>query len=618
MSRSNGLAVHGDRLGGPQAAAVDVMTCEMKKRSGEFKMTKRGLRHAWIASAVAAALLAGGTAARAGEIDANALLNADKDPNNWIMYHGTYKSWNYSALDQINASNVKDLKIAWMHTPGANKRGVQSVPLAIDGVIYYTTADSVVWALDGATGAFLWKFTPKIDEERAQGTVYNPYNRGVAAGYGKLFVGTVDGRLIAVDMKTGKALWDTQLMSTEKGNKGFTGAPLVVKDKVIIGSNGGEYSGCCGPIFGVDQATGKVAWQFDTVGGDERSRASWKNDTWKQGGGGGWMTGGYDPKTNSVFWGTANPAPDYDWSGDNFMTEGPRPGDNLYTSGVVALDADTGKLKSYFQENPHDNWDFDGAVGEFVMIDRDGKNFVVHPNKGGYVYVYNRDIDEPPLKIENVWHLGETSNFVQGVDPKTGQLMGRRNLHEGMNKQLCPAIDGAISWNSGSYNPDTGLYYKVGQEFCADQEVVKLDNFAPYSGKLNIGATWNVVAPPGHDKAYGHVDARDPITGKVVWRVEYKYFPLASLLSTKGGLLFVPGADGMLDALDAKTGQKLWSHNDGIGHHGGIISYMAGGKQYIAEVTGWGSHVSGNFKPLYGEPFVSMPTDAGQLVVYGL
>ena len=569
------------------------------------------LRRALLASSVAAGCLVGaGMAANAAELDANALLNADQNPNNWVMYHQSYKAWHYSPLDQINTGNVKDLKVLWMHTPGAGHRGIQSFPLAIDGRVYYTSTNDQVWALDGATGSFLWTFKPKIDEARAEGTVYNPYNRGVAAGYGNLYLGTLDGRLIAIDMRTGKQVWDTQLINTDKGNKGFTGAPLVVKDKVIVGSNGGELSGCCGPIFGVDAKTGQKVWQFDTIGGDERSRASWGNDSWKIGGGGGWMTGNFDPNTNTVFWGTANPAPDYDID--------VRPGDNLYTSGVVALDADTGKLKSYFSENPHDAWDFDGAVGEFVMIDRDGKNYVVHPNKGGYVYVYNRDPSNVPLKIENVWHLGKTSNFVQNVDPHTGQLIGRRDVHVGKNDNVCPAIDGAISWNTGSYNPDTGLYYKVGQEFCQDMEAQHTDTPKEGSGKLWISADWTVHAPPGYDKAFGHVSGRDPITGKVAWEVKYQYFPLASLLSTKGGLLFVPGADGWFDALDAKTGQKLWTHNDGIGHHGGVISYGINGKQYIAVVSGWGSHVSGNFKTLYGEPFTDMPTEGGQLIVFGL
>jgi PQQ-dependent dehydrogenase (methanol/ethanol family) len=548
-------------------------------------------------------------------VDADRLLHANETPNDWLMYHQSYKAWHYSALDQINTSNIKNLQIAWVHTPTAGKRGIQSFPLAIDGIIYYSTTASQVWALDGATGKFLWKFEPKIDEDRANNTIFNPYNRGIAAGYGHLYIGTADGRVIAIDTKTGESAWDTQVIGTEE-SKSFTGAPVVVKDKVLIGATGGEYSGCCGPIYALDAKTGKVAWQFDVVGSDERSRASWGNDSWKHGGSGGWMPGGYDPDTNTVFWGTANPSPDYDWAGADWKNTGARPGENLYSSGVVALDADTGKLKSYFQENPHDAWDFDGAVGEFVMIDRDGKHYAVHPNKGGYVYVYNRDPSSVPLKVENVWHLGKTSNFVKDVDPKTGGLVGRRDLVVGMNKAVCPAIDGAISWNAGSYNPDTGYYYKIGQEFCADIDVQKAPR--PNSAQLDIGASYTFIPPPGHDKAFGHISARDPISGKVAWEVEYKYPPLASVLSTKGGLVFVPGADGWFDALDAKTGQKLWSHNNGLGHHGGVISYKAGDKQYIAVVTGWGSHVSGDYKVLFGEPFASMPTNNGQLIVYAL
>ncbi len=180
-------------------------------------------------------------------------------------------------------------------------------------------------------------------------------------------------------MRSGEPVWDTRLINPKLGVKGFTGAPLVVKDKVIIGDNGGEQAGCCGPIFGVDAESGRKIWQFDTIGGDARSLASWGNASWKTGGGGGWMTGRYDADTNTVFWGTANAAPDHD--------SGARPGDNLYTSGVIALDPDTGRLKSYFQEVPHDDWDFDGAVGEFVMLDRAGQHLVAHANKDGFVYV---------------------------------------------------------------------------------------------------------------------------------------------------------------------------------------------------------------------------------------
>ena len=569
-----------------------------------------------------AAALGFGFAMQAGAADItwDRLANADKDPNNWLMYHGSFKGWHYSGLDQINKNSVKNLGIAWIHTPAASKRGVQSFPIAADGVLYYTSASGQVYALDGATGTKIWAYKAKIDQERAEGTFYNPYNRGLALGYGKVYIGTVDGRMIALDAKTGEVVWDNMILSVEKGNKGFTGAPVIVKDKVLIGSNGGELSGCCGPIFAVNAETGEVEWQFDTIGADERSRSSWGNDSWKIGGGGGWMTGSYDPATNSVWWGTANPAPDYDWAGENWMTEGPRPGTNLYSSSVVVLDADTGNLKAYFSEMPHDAWDFDSAVGEFVQIDRGGKRYMLHPNKGGILFTYNADPDKATdqvLKVENATAIGKTFNYIKGVDAKTGQLIGRRELPLGKHTNVCPAIDGAISWNTGAYSPATGLYYKVTQEFCFDIEVQKVDRPADYSGQAYFGASWT-TRPPADRPAFGTVQARDPVSHKLKWEVEFKYPPLASLMSTKGGLVFVPGADGTFYALDADNGSKLWQHNNGIGHHGGVISYSAKGKQYVAVVTGWGSHVSGNFCPLYGEPFCSMPTDAGQLLVFSL
>ena len=568
------------------------------------------------AMALSAAAMVG-ISMQAGAVDWDRLRNADKDPNNWLMYHGTFNGHHYSDLNQINSQNVKALQVAWIHTPGASKRGVQSFPLAVDGVLYYTSASGQVWALDGATGEMIWKYQAKLDQDRSEGTFYNPYSRGLAIGHGNVFIGTTDGRMIALDMKTGKVVWDKTILTVEGGNKGFTGAPVVVKDMVVIGSNGGELSGCCGPIFAVDAKTGEVRWQFDTIGGDERSKASWGNDSWKTGGGGGWMTGSYDENTNSIWWGTANPAPDYDWGGDKWKTTGARPGDNLYSSSVVVLNADTGELKSWFQEMPHDAWDFDSAVGEFMMIERGGKRYMVHPNKGGIIFVYDADPANAPLKVENAYMMGKTFNYIKGVDPKTGQLIGRRELPEGKHTNVCPAIDGNISWNTGSYNPNTGLLYKVVQEWCFDIEVVKAAPPPEFSGQSYFGASWTSTHPQGR-KAFGTVSARDPLSGKIKWEKEYKYPPLASLLSTKGNVLFVPGADGILEALDTRSGATLWRHNDGIGHHGGVITYTAKGKQYVAVATGWGSHVSGNYCPLFGEPFCSMPTDNGQLLVFAL
>jgi glucose dehydrogenase len=188
------------------------------------------------------------------------LLNAHKDDNNWMMYHKDFTGHHHSGLNQINKGNVKNLKLAWQHTPASSKRGIQSFPLAVDGVVYYTSSSGAIHAVDGTNGSLIWSHTAKIDVERAEGTFYNPYNRGLAIGHGNVYMGTTDGRLIALDAKSGKVVFDNEIMSVAKGNKGFTGAPMIVKDMVVLGANGGELSGCCGPIYAVDAKKGTVRW----------------------------------------------------------------------------------------------------------------------------------------------------------------------------------------------------------------------------------------------------------------------------------------------------------------------------------------------------------------------
>lgn len=566
-----------------------------------------------IAGCMAVALAAMVTAGPASAVDPARILAAEQTPADWLTYHGSYKSYHYSGLDQINADNVKNLEVAWIHLPGRSTRGLQTMPLVADGVLYYSGSYSRVFALDGATGKLLWSYFPQLDEELVAQQTHSPYNRGVALGNGKVFVGTVDGRLIALDMKTGKPAWDTKLVNSEKLTVGFTGAPLVVKDTVIIGSQGGEWTGR-GPLFGVDSNTGTKKWEFLTVAGTEEAKKTWGNDSWRTGGGGAWMPGGYDAETNTIWFGTANPAPLYDWSGADWKTSGPRPGDNLYTTSVIALDPDTGTLKFYHQELPHDAWDFDSAVGEFLMIDRDGKKLVVHPNKSGFVFVYDR----ADAKINNVWRIAQNINFVKNIDPKTGELIGRRDLSLGKAATpLCPAIAGGVSWNAGAYSPKTGLYYKLAQEWCIDIDVVKTTPITEPMAQLNIGATFKMVPPPD-GPIRGHLDARDPVTGEKKWEVTYPEPPLASVLATAGNLVFVPDARGVLHAYNAENGKELWSHYDGAGHNGGIISYSAGGKQFIAVPAGIGGMVSDDYPGLFGEPYKSMPKDAGVLVVYSL
>jgi PQQ-dependent dehydrogenase (methanol/ethanol family) len=550
----------------------------------------------------------------AGDVTFERIVNADHNPDDWLTYHGTYESWHYSSLSEINNENVQNLREVWSHAAARSVRGLQSMPLVADGSLYYSGSFDQVWALDGATGEVRWYYKQNLNEEVVSKQTHSPFNRGIALGWGNVYIGTSDGKLVAIDMATGKQAWETKLIDSEKLTVGFSGAPLLVKDKVIIGGQGGEWP-VRGALFGVDAKSGKQLWRFDTVGGNEGNgdaRNTWGNDSWKTGGGGAWMPGGYDVETDTVYWGTANPNPLFDWAGPEWKTSGPRPGDNLYTSSVIGLDPDSGRLKSYYQELPHDVWDFDSAVGEFVLLERDGKKYVVHPNKGGHIFVYNRS-----LKLENVWQSVKNVNFVTRIDPKTGELIGRRDMPAGKHSSVCPSTGGGFSWNSGTYNPMTGLYYKINNEWCMDVEVVKTTPILEPTAQLNIGAITKLVAPAG-DKIYGHVDARDPINGEKKWEIYFPEPPLASLLSTAGNLLFVPDARGILHAYDVRDGRELWSYNDGQGHNGGIISYRARGHQYIAVMTGWGGLVGDRYAPNFDGIYLQMPKDSGVLKAFAL
>src|SRR6266852_4024750 len=270
--------------------ASEISTTMQKLEETTMKNQPKGL-------AVTVALAIGATLA-AASVFAQTVDTARIEAggqNDWLTYHGSYKSYHYSPLDQVNANNVSNLSIAWIHIPGRSTRGVQSMPLVADGVLYYTGSYSRTFALNGATGEVIWSYFPELDEALIARQTHSPYNRGVAIGDGKVFVGTMDGRLIALDQKTGKPVWDTKLVDSQKLTVGFTGAPLYAKGTVVIGSQGGEWPGQ-GPLYGVDAATGKVKWKFNTVGGDDVSKASYGNDSWRTGGGGGWMPGTFIPE----------------------------------------------------------------------------------------------------------------------------------------------------------------------------------------------------------------------------------------------------------------------------------------------------------------------------------
>jgi alcohol dehydrogenase (cytochrome c) len=497
--------------------------------------------------------------------------------NQWPSYGGTSFAWRYSALDQVNTSNVQKLAPAWIFQTGDPDNGLQSTPIMVDGVLFIVTPRSQVFALDAADGHELWHY--KYPPPRNPGA--NTQNRGVAVGAGKVFIGTYDDYMVAVDQKTGREMWKAAVDDQRQCGCAITGAPLFVKDKVVVGSTGGD-GAFRGYLTAFDAKTGHLAWRFYTVPKPgEQGNDTWKGDSWKFGGGATWMTGSFDPALNLVYWGTGNAASDL-YSGDRYTGKDEN-GVDLYTASVVALDADTGKLRWHYQEIPKDVWDYDSAY-ECVLIDRPVRGvmrkLLVHVNKSGYAFV----LDRTDGKLIGAWPIVDNHNWNAGVT-EDGKFLGRVEPVEGKATFICPGPAGGKSWNQTAYSPRTGYLYSPGLELCTDLVARQQE---PSEGRGFIGGTWS-DREPKDGPARSHLDAFDPVTGKKIWTYPYKYALLASILATGGDLVFTGDPEGHFFALDAKTGKQLWSYQTGAGHRGSSVSYSINGRQYIATPTGWGS-----------------------------
>ena len=514
-------------------------------------------------------------------------LYAQKEPvadgatkADWPSYGGTGLSWRYSALDQVNASNVRKLAPAWMLQTGDSDQGLQSTPIVVDGVLYLSTTHAQVFAADAATGKVLWHYKYPVPRTAAG----NIQNRGVAVGGGKVYVATFDSYLVAIDQKTGHESWKVAVNDARQCGCNITAAPLLVKDKVLVGSAGGD-SAFRGYITAFDMKTGRLAWRFYTIPGlGEKGNETWKGDSWRWGGGATWMTGSFDPSLNLVYWGTGNAASDM-YADNRFSGVGE--GANLYTGSVVALDADTGKLKWHYQEIPKDVWDYDSAY-ECLLIDREVRGrmrkLLVHINKSGYTWALDRTngefVSTYPIVDHHTWLTGMTED---------GKILGRHEPVADKATLICPGPAGGKSWNQVSYSPRTGLMYTPTIETCS-QSIAR--DQEPVEGRGFLGGSWSTDPFPG-EKIYSHIDAYDPVSGKKTWSVRYPDLMLASILSTAGDLVFSGDPYGEFFALDAKTGSKLWSFQTGAGHRGSSITYSVNGRQYVATPTGWGS-IAGN------------------------
>lgn len=497
------------------------------------------------------------------------LLNADKDPANWLIYGRTYDSNRYSPLKQVNAANVKKLVPKFSYSLGTLE-GQQVTPSVNNGIMIVAVSQQYVDAIDTRTGQRLWRYEIKLPADIAQYACCGLVTKGVGLFEDKVYVAALDARLIALDAKTGKPVWEKQVEDYKNGFT-LTMAPMVAKGKVVVGVAGGEF-GIRGFIQAFDARTGKEAWKASTVPGPgDEGFETWGKESWKYGGAAAWLTASFDPASNLIYMGTGNPAP---W------VAAMRPGDNLFSNSMLALDADSGKKKWHFQFVPNDSWDYD-AMSEAVLIDikRGGESFkgLLQGNKNGHLYTLDRTNGKfkSSLPFVNVdWGT---------VDQATGKMIvkasGRPDLDK--NASFCPSYFGGKDWAHISYSQATGMAYIPSIEMCV---TLKNEEVSYKKGLMYLGVTGDMNGP-----GRGALTAVDVATNKIAWKWE-NASPLqsSSALSTAGGLVFVGTLEGNFVALDAKSGKQLWSFPTPSGIVGGPMTYAVDGKQYVAVVSGYG------------------------------
>ena len=511
------------------------------------------------------------------------IVNAAEEPENWLTYNGDYMSQRYSRLDQITPDNVTNLELKWIlqnQVFGA----WQSNPIIADGVMYVTERPNSVMAVDANTGRVFWKFrhTPSENARVCCGA----NNRGVAVLDDRVFMGTLDARLIALDRINGQPLWNAKVADVNLAYS-VTMAPLVVKDKIIVGVGGGEY-GIRGYVAAFDAETGEQAWKTYTIPGPgEPGHDSWEGDDWEHGGASVWITGSFDPELNLTYWGVGNPGPDWN--------AGQRPGDNLFSDSVIALDADTGELEWYFQFTPNDGYDYD-SVQVPVLADMvwrgEPKKVMMWANRNGYFYVLDR--------VTGLFLEGKpfvTVNWSSGLDEKGRPIPTPQP--EGM--PTYPGNQGGTNWYPPSYSPRTGLFYFSDWENYATIYRAEESEYVP--GQAFLGGGFSVLAPSPDaptigigrtnpinnwtdEVGYASLKAMDPQTGEAVWSYNQYDVSDSGMLTTASDLLFTGGREGYFHAIDARSGDLIWNVNLGGQIVMAPVTYMVDGIQYVSVISG--------------------------------
>jgi alcohol dehydrogenase (cytochrome c) len=499
-------------------------------------------------------------------VTAEDLLAGFKDPARWLQFSGDYSGRRHSPLTQITPENVKHLVPQWTFQTDLPGK-FETTSIVLDGIVYATGSNNLAWALDAKSGRPIWRYRRELPDGLVM--CCGRVNRGFAILGDLLYMGTLDAHLIALDRRTGSVVWDA-VLADPKNAYSSTAAPLVVKDKVIIGMGGGEY-GVRGFIDAYDAATGKRAWRFHTIPAPgEPGSESWPrdNDAWKNGGGATWMTGSYDPEQNLVVWGTGNAGPQ--------MYGDERRGDNLYTASFVALDADSGRLRWHYQFTPHDVWDYDAThvpVLADVVVGGQQRKAVLNANRNGFFYVLDRQTGKVILAkpfAKATW----ASDIDRDGRPIT---LPNTNPNE-KGTTVCPANAGATNFMTPSFDPKLGLYFVTFREGCMTFYAWKTDYVPGESFRGGAG-----VAVEG---SYGGVRAIHAATGAVRWEYKYPTPTSAGVTSTASGLVFAGDSEGNVIALDARTGKDLWHYQTGSAIFGSANTFMLEGRQYVLMPSG--------------------------------
>ena len=495
------------------------------------------------------------------------LVNAADEPHNWLMYNGTLDSQRFSRLDRIDRGNVADLELKWAHHIPQLDRA-ETTPLVVDGVMFITESPSNVVAVDAATGRPFWRYDHPLPDDLRICCGRN--NRGVAILDELLFMSTLDAHLVAIDARTGSLVWNREV-ADHRGGYSKTAAPLVVKDRVVTGIAGGEF-GIRGFLDAYDARTGELEWRTYTIPGpDHPDNLTWAGDSWRTGGSPTWITGSYDPELNLVYWGTGNPGPD--WNGEV------RPGDNLYSDSVLALDGDTGEMSWYFQFTPHDVHDWDAIqipVLADIELDGEPRQAMLWANRNGFYYTLDRATGE--------FLLGEAfahQTWAEGLDSNGRPIRLPNTSPSRTGTLVAPIAGGATNWWSPAYSPRTGLLYVNAFDgealfFIRDEEYVEGDTY--------LGGGTETPLPIDH--YHSAIRAIDPATGDVRWEFPMTPRSRAGVLATAGDLVFSASVDGYFYALDAESGAPLWNISLGGRVNASPMSYAVGGRQFVTMTIG--------------------------------